>query len=176
MINRALILQSFKTVRSNSIEAARDIPAEKFSFKPEGEGTMSLLDLFKTILRSTEFMVGMALRPESKISITPEKPREAWLKETLTTNLDAITTKDQVIAALEASMKSIEARVNAADETFLHSRITTPDNIEKVRLWVVQCAKEQEMVYRGQVYLYERMLGIVPHPARKAAAAAAAKK
>jgi len=37
----------------------------------------------------------------------------------------------------------------------------------KVRLRVVNCAKEQEMGLRAQFYLTERMLGIIPRTMRR---------
>lgn len=169
MITREIILESFQTVRNNTIEVARDIPAGDYGFRPaEGHGTV--LEMFQNVLRYTEFMVGLALF-EGVVDMKAA-PREEWFKRLLKTNVDALRTKDEVIQALQASMADIQDRVKKADPGFLHSTFLAPDGITKVRLWVVQCAKEQEMVLRGQLYLTERMLGIVPHPARKAAAAA----
>ena len=70
MITREIILQSFRTVRSNTIEVAKDIPEEKYDFRAAPE-TMTVLELFRNVIRATEFMTGIALY-EGEIKITPE--------------------------------------------------------------------------------------------------------
>lgn len=164
MIDRRIILDSFARVRANTIEIARDIPAEQYSFLPAPE-TRTVLTLFKDIIRITEFMTGLALHPEEVDLKTT--PREEWFKRLCPTDYNSLTGKDEILAALQRSMDDIQQRVNAADEQWLNTTFLAPDGITKVRLWVVQCAKEQEMALRGQLFLIERMLGIVPHTTRR---------
>ncbi len=164
MITRKIILDSFQAVRKNTIQIAHDIPAEKYSFTP-AEGVPSVLELFKDILRITEFMVGVSLK-EEPVVITSES-RDETFRRIITFNPDEITNKDEVIAALEKSILGIVERLESADEDFLHSTVVAPDKATKVRLWIAQCAKEQEMVIRAKLLLIERMLGIVPHTTRR---------
>lgn len=173
MIDRNIILDSFEKVRANTVQVARDIPEDKYDFRPV-EGVNTVMEHFKKILNLTEFMVAMALYPE-EIHITAEN-RPEWLKRLTWTDTDKITTQAQVAAALEQSIIEIRKRVMAADDTFLNSLFRATDGITKVRLWVVQCAKEQEMTMRAQLYLYERHLGIIPHTTRRQLEKEAARK
>ncbi len=164
MITPKIVLDSFKTVRDNTIEIARDIPEEKYSFRP-AEGAQTVLEMFQGIIRTTEFMTTISLAKEPVV-VTPETRTEVFAKNTQT-NLAEVTTKAQVIAALESSLAGIIARVEAVPESFLNESFVAPDNATKIRLWVVNCAKEQEMSVRAQLYLTERMVGIVPHTTRR---------
>lgn len=173
MITRAIVLDSLKGVRNHTIEIARDIPEDKYAFRA-AEGFPTVLELFQAIISITEFMVGSALHPEF-IAITPETREEVFARINPTA-IAGVQTKAQVTAALESSMKGLVARVEAADEAWLNTTYRAPDTITKVRLWVINCAKEQEMVRRSQLFLVERMIGIIPHTTRAQMAAQAAKK
>jgi len=83
------------------------------------------------------------------------------------TDFESLKTKEEIIAALTSSYENIEKRVLAANLDFLNSTFVAPDKATKVRLWVVQCAKEQEMCTRATLFQIERMLGIVPHTTRR---------
>lgn len=164
MIDRTLILDSFQGVRNHTIQAAKDIPADKYDWKPAGEGTLTVAEVLSNIIRVTEFMTSLATGPE--IADFASKPREEWFRLLTWTNRDALKTPEQFASALEKSFAEIRRRVEAADPAFLDTKFRAPDGITKVRLYVVQNAKEQEMTNRATLFLYERMLGIVPHLAR----------
>ena len=160
MIDRRLILESFQNVRSNTIQVAHDIPADQYGFRPVPE-VRSVLEQFRAIIEITEFMTAAALRPGR---VDPRaKSREEIIRELCHTDCAPLQTRDAVIAALGRSMDWIQGQVNAADEAFLASTFRALDGVTKVRLWAVQCAKEQEMAIRSQLFLYQRLLGIVPH-------------
>jgi len=164
MITRQIVLDSFKTVRGNTLEIARDIPDEKYSFCP-AEGAGTVLEMFHKIIRFTEFMTTISLAKDPVV-VTPETMDAVFVANTQT-DISKVTTKAQVIAALESSLAGIIARVEAVPESFLNESFVAPDTITKVRLWVVNCAKEQEMGLRAQLYLTERILGIIPHTTRR---------
>lgn len=164
MITRRIILDSFQGVRSHTIEVARDIPEDKYAFRA-AEGFPTVLEVFQAVISVTEFMVGAALSPEF-IAVTAETRDEVFARINPTRIAD-VTTKAAVVDALQSSIQGIVARVEAADEAWLNSTFRAPDGITKVRLWVINCAKEQEMIRRNQLYLVERMIGIVPHTTRK---------
>ncbi|MGF1571753.1 MAG: DinB family protein [Sumerlaeia bacterium] len=170
MITRQIILESFKTVRQHTMEIARDIPAEKYDFRPV-EGSSSVIEHFLDIIQITQFMVEAALTKEP-IHVTFETRNEVFAR-VIPIKTANVTTKDEVIILLEQSLESIVSRVEAADEAYLNETFIAPDRVEKVRLWVINCAKEQEMARRAQLFLIERMLGIIPHTTRRQKAAEA---
>lgn len=164
MIDRKMILDSFKAVRANTIEVARDIPAEKYDFRP-AEGTGNVLELFQRLLRLTEMLTNVALH-KGDVKFDPERVEE-FFKRFTWTDPGSVTTKEQVVEALQRSMDEIECRLMAAEEGFLGQTMVAPDGITKERLWIVNNAKEQEMAIRAQLMLIERLLGIVPHTTRR---------
>jgi hypothetical protein len=164
MITPKIVMDSFKAVRGNTIQIARDIPADKYSFRATAE-TRTVLELFRDIIRITEFVVGMALHKE-QVTIA-ERSRDEWRKVFVKTDVDALETPEQVVAALEKSIEDVYAQVMAADPNYLNETLVALDGITKVRLWMINTAKEQEMVMRSQLLLMERMLGIVPHTTRR---------
>ncbi len=157
-------MESFRAVRANTIKVARDIPEENYSFRP-AEGTPTVLQLFHSIIQRTEFLVTVATICEP-VTITHET-RDAVFARICTTDTETLITKAQILKALVKSMENIEQRVNAHNEDFLNETFTTPWQKIQPRLWIIQCAKEQEMVYRAQLLQIERMLGIVPHTTRR---------
>lgn len=168
MITRRIVLDSFRSVRGHTVQVARDIPEDKYAFRA-AEGFPTVVEQFRSIISVTEFMVGAALSPEF-VAITAET-REAVFARINPTRVAELTSKDAIVAALESSIKGLVARVEAADEAWLNTTFKAPDHVEKVRLWVINCAKEQEMVRRNQLYLVERILGIIPHTTRAQMAA-----
>jgi hypothetical protein len=167
MITLDLVLESFRTVRTNTIHIARDIPADQYGFRA-AEVFPTVLELFRNIVSITEFMSTVALNADP-ISITPET-RAAVRAAHTWTHPDTLIDPDTVAAALTASMQEITRRAQAAGSAHYATSVVAPDGIEKNRLWILNTAKEQEMVIRGQLLLIERMLGIVPHTTRLAQA------
>lgn len=164
MITKQIVMNSFKTVRSNTIQIAQDIPEEKYEFRAVAE-TRTVLEYFRDIVRVTEFVVGVAISRE-KVNFE-ERPREEWRKMFVKTDIENLRSKEQVVEALQKSIDDLYKRVLATDDAFLNESFVAPDGITKVRLWMVNTAKEQEMVMRGQLMLIERLLGIVPHTTRR---------
>jgi hypothetical protein len=164
MITKQIVMNSMKAVRANTVEIARDIPADKYEFRATPE-TRTVIELFRDIIRVTEFVVGVAISREN-VNFA-DRPREEWRKVFVKTDIDALTTPEQVIAALQSSMDDLYERVMSTDDAYLNESFVAPDGITKVRLWMVNTAKEQEMVMRSQLLLMERMMGIVPHTTRR---------
>ncbi|MGI8907461.1 MAG: DinB family protein [Candidatus Sumerlaeaceae bacterium] len=173
MITPQIVMDSFKAVRGNTIQIARDIPADQYSFRATPE-TRSVLEYFRDIIRVTEFVVGVALSSET-VRFT-ERSRDEWARIFVQTDVAALNTPNEVAAALQSSIQDLYKRVTEADDGFLNETFLAPDNIHKVRLWMINTAKEQEMVLRGQLLLIERMLGIVPHTTRRQQEAQRAKE
>lgn len=165
MIDRETVMASFRAVRNNTLQVARDIPAEQYGFRPAASHS-SVLEFFRNLVRATEFMTSVALHPET-VDLRDPAGRDAAVAAHTFSPWQTLADKDEVVKTLAASFSEIERRVNAADDALLQSKFTAPDGAEKIRLWQINCAKEQEMVIRGQLMLVERILGIVPHTTRR---------
>jgi len=160
------LAQSFRTVRKNTLEAAQDIPEDKYDFRPTPD-CRSVEKLLTHIALGYRFqyqlhavekrssMVGfdfMAVMGE--LGAKEAEPR----------------TKDQVIAMLEDEGEIWAAFLDSLSDEFLAEPVSFPSEFSqppKSRLEMVLSVKEHEMHHRGQVMLVQRMLGIVPHLTRQ---------
>jgi len=160
------LAQSFRTVRQNTLEAARDIPEDKYDFSPTPD-CRSVEKLLTHIALGYRFqhqlhaiekrssMVGfdfMAIMGE--LGAKEAEPR----------------TKDQVVALLEAEGEIWATFLDGLSDEFLAEPISFPAEFSqppKSRLEMILSVKEHEMHHRGQVMLIQRMLGIVPHLTRQ---------
>ena len=173
------LADAFRTVRSNTIQIAEDIPEDKYGFKPSPE-SRSVGQTLAHIAASTTFPT---MLHGERIPI--EKIDFAEYMKTVGAAEAALQTKAQIVAKLkdagEAFAKMLEG---LTDETFLAEAITFRAGAQppsRNRFDLLLAAKEHEMHHRGQLMLIERMLGIVPHltraqQARMAQMQAAAKK
>jgi uncharacterized damage-inducible protein DinB len=166
------LARSFRTVRLNTLAIARDIPADKYDFRPAPElrtvekllTHIALCYRFqhqiqavekRTSLEGFDFMAFMG-----KVAEQEATPRS----------------KDEVIALLEKEGEVWASFLDAASDAFLVESISFPSPTppaSKTRLEMLMSVKEHEMHHRGQLMLVQRMLGIVPHLTRERQARAA---
>ena len=164
---------SFRTVRKNTLEAARDIPEDQYDFCPAPDcrtvGKMlthiALSYRFQHRIHAVEklsslegfdFMAVMA-----ELGAEEAKPR----------------TKSQVIEMLENEGEIWATFLDGVSDEFLSEPVSFPAEFSqppKSRLEMLLSVKEHEMHHRGQVMLIQRVLGIVPHLTREREARMAA--
>jgi uncharacterized damage-inducible protein DinB len=77
----------------------------------------------------------------------------------------ALSGKAAIIAALKANGESFANYLETATEADLGAPVTAP-NATKSRFEMALGVKEHEMHHRAQLFLIERMIGIVPHLTR----------
>ncbi len=76
-----------------------------------------------------------------------------------------MTSKAQIVNALKANGEKFASQVEALSEAELAQTITAP-NASKSAFEMLMGIKEHEMHHRAQLFLIERLLGIVPHLTR----------
>ena len=82
---------------------------------------------------------------------------------------DRLTSKADIIAALESRGEQFAAKLENITEAELAEHVSFPAPIKppsKSRMEMLLSVKEHEMHHRGQLMLIERLLGIVPHLTR----------
>ena len=155
-----------RTVRNNTILIAKDIPEEKYGFKPTPD-YRSVAQLLTHIALSYRFqyqlhavekrtsMEGMDFMSLVKQMMEEEaKPRN----------------KAQIIELLEKEGEVWASWVEGLTEEFLAQQVDMPPGgtpPKKSRFEMILSVKEHEMHHRGQLMLAERLLGIVPHLTRE---------
>jgi uncharacterized damage-inducible protein DinB len=160
------LADAFRTVRRNTIQIARDIPEDKYDFKPAPD-SRSIGQTLAHIAMLTTFP--MMLHGE-RVPIENIDFMEYFKK--ITADEAALKTKAEIISKLKASGEQFAAMLEGLkDEKFFAEAITfragaTPPS--RTRFDLLLAAKEHEMHHRGQLMVMQRMIGIVPHLTREA--------
>jgi uncharacterized damage-inducible protein DinB len=160
------LAQSFRTVRKNTLEAARDIPEDKYDFRPTPD-CRSVEKLLTHIALSYQFQ--HRVHAVEKRSSMEGFDFQAVMAE-LGAQEATPRTKSQVIAMLEEEGEIWATFLDGVSDDFLAETVSFPPEFSqppKSRLEMILSVKEHEMHHRGQVMLVQRMLGIVPHLTRQ---------
>jgi uncharacterized damage-inducible protein DinB len=160
------LAQSFRTVRMNTLEAARDIPEDKYDFSP-ASGCRSVEKLlthialiyrFQHQVHAVEKMTTMEgfdfMALLGDLGAEEAKPR----------------TKSEVISMLEDEGEIWATFLDGVSDDFLNETVSFPPEFSqppKTRFEMLLSVKEHEMHHRGQLMVILRMLGIVPHLTRR---------
>jgi uncharacterized damage-inducible protein DinB len=153
--------ESWRTVRKNTIQVAEEIPAEQYNFKGAPD-TMSVAEILAHLATST--MWAQTLHFAEKKSNVAMEDFGRYMGESGKAAA-ALTSKDSIIGALRAHGETFAAQLEGASEAFLGERVEMPMG-SKTRFEMLLSVKEHEMHHRAQLFLIQRMIGIVPHLTR----------
>ena len=154
------LARSFRLVRSNTLEIAREIPEEHYSFVA-APGVKSLGGLLTHIAVGPWFQLDCHMSGVTDLQ-TVNFPA---LMQKLGAEEAKPRTKADVIAFLESEGERFATWVEGLSDEFLAQQVTmmpgsTPTT--KTRFEMLLSPKEHEMHHRGQVMLMQRMLGMTP--------------
>jgi uncharacterized damage-inducible protein DinB len=155
------LAESWRTVRRNTIQVAEDIPEDKYSYRA-APGTMSVGEMLAH-LACTPHWAEQCLFIEKKATVAMEDFGR-WMRE-VGAKEQELTNKAAIVAALKANGESFAKHLESATEADLAAPVTAP-NATKSRFEMLLGVKEHEMHHRAQLFLIERMIGIVPHLTR----------
>lgn len=155
------LAESWRTVRKNTIQVAEDIPEDKYSFRAAPD-TMSVAEMLSH-LACTPHWAQECHFVERKSSVTMEDFGK-WMGA-IDARSKGMTTKAQIVATLRNDGEAFAKLMEAMTDAQLGESVTAP-NGSKSRFEMLQGVKEHEMHHRAQLFLIERMIGIVPHLTR----------
>ena len=150
------IITSWREVRSGLIDEAAQIPADKFSFQA-AEGMRSVAQLLQHLVESQKFLVGEACRPDTNLL---RKSFAEQIKD-YAPNVREIADKDGILNLLGTAMDDAEKELPGASEE-MKNMMTRFDGKQMSKLAFMSFAIAHEMYHRGQLTVYERLLGIEP--------------
>jgi uncharacterized damage-inducible protein DinB len=162
---------SWRTVRKNTIQAAEDIPEEQYSFRP-APGTMTIGETLAH-LAATPHWAHQCHFVDQKVAVTGDDFGK-WMGE-VSASSKALVSKADIVAALKADGDAFAAGLEAMTDAQLGETVALPMG-GKTRFEMLLGVKEHEMHHRAQLFLMQRMIGIVPHLTRARQAAQAARK
>lgn len=171
------LAESFRTVRKNTLAIAKDIPEDKYSFRPMPD-SRSVSELLAHIAISNGFQ--KEIHQVNRLTTLAGFDFPALMKR-LHAEEKMPHTKAQIIELLSIEGEAWAKWMEGLDENFLGEVLTMPPGgspVSRTRFDMILSVKEHEMHHRGQLMMIERMLGIVPHLTRhmQERQAAAAKK
>ena len=155
------LAESFRTVRKNTIQVAEDIPEDKYSYRAAPD-TMSVAEMLSH-LACTPHWAQQCHFVEKKTSVTADDFGK-WMGE-IGAKSQALTSKAAIVAALKADGETFAKELESMTDAQLGEGVTTPMGTRS-RFESMLGVKEHEMHHRAQLFLIERMIGIVPHLTR----------
>jgi|SRR5215510_10201915 len=150
------IIESWKEVRSGLIDEIAQIPPDKFSFKAT-DNTRSVREILQHLVESQKFLVGEACRPDTNLL------RQSFVDniKLYAPNVRSVEDKEALLDLLRTTMDESAAKLTSAGDE-LHKTMKRFDGKEMTKLAFMSFAIAHEMYHRGQLTVYERLLGIEP--------------
>ena len=156
------LARSFRTVRSNTIQIAEEIPEEKYDFRA-AEGARSVAETLRHIALAP--MWGIDVHTNRITQLTFDMFKEGMAK--MAADEAKMVTKGDILTALKENGEKYASFVDGLTDEVLGERVNfAPGMPSKSRFEMVLSAKEHEMHHRAQLMLEERMMDIVPHLTR----------
>ena len=168
MVRTEHVLDSWKTVREDTIQAVEDFPADDFDFRATPD-VMTFGQLARHILDAGDGLTGLLLAGDDNFA-TPD------FREKMTKQLRNVEPGPAgLAAALRESIVERTAQLAEQSPQFFAHIITRFDGQRVTRLEMLQMIKEHELTHRATMFLYMRMKGIVPATTRRRLAKQAAR-
>ena len=150
------IIGGWKEVRSGLIDEAAQIPADQFSFQA-APNTRSIKGLLQHLVETQKFLVGEVCRRDTNLL---RGSFAEQIKE-YAPDVRNVDDKDGLLNLLRVSMDESGAKLLAAGDE-MRKTMTRFDGKQMTKVAFVSFAIAHEMYHRGQLTVYERLLGIEP--------------
>ncbi|MEP6819291.1 MAG: DinB family protein [bacterium] len=150
------LVQSWSEVRTGLINEASQIPEEKFSFRATPE-TRSVAEILQHIVQAQKALVGEACREDTNL-----------MRQSLADHINeyapdvaAVTDKVGLLELLRSSIEPAKATILGYGDG-LQQNMRRFDGKEVTKFDFLNFAVAHEMYHRGQLTVYERLLGVEP--------------
>jgi uncharacterized damage-inducible protein DinB len=150
-------LEAWEDIRDGLIAEVENIPEDRFSFRPAAD-TRTVAELVRHIMEVALLMAGELGRPDTDLR------REPWTQ--LLARYDGpirkASSKTDLIAALSSTFKDSVGRFRALGEDGILQPITRFDGKQGTKLAWLHHGLAHEEYHRGQLAVYERLMGVEP--------------
>jgi uncharacterized damage-inducible protein DinB len=152
---------SFRTVRANTINIAKEIPEQNYAFR----ATPDCRSVAETLIHialgpGLQHQLQFVERRHTLVGFDFFAFMEKWNAEEHTPR-----TKAEIVAMLESEGEKFATALEGASEELLGELVQYPEGMlpsTKSRFEMLLSPKEHEMNHRGQLMLTQRLLGMVP--------------
>lgn len=150
------LVESWREVRTGLINEASQIPEDRFSFRATPE-TRSVAELLQHIVQTQKVLVGEVCREDTNLT---RQSLANHLKE-YALGVDEVRDKSGLLELLRSSLEPAEASIRGCGEG-LQRKMRRLDGKEVSKFDFLNFAAAHEMYHRGQLTVYERLLGVEP--------------
>jgi uncharacterized damage-inducible protein DinB len=150
------LIESWSEVRAGLIKEASLVPEDQFSFRATPD-TRSIAEVLQHIVQSQKLLVGEGCRADTNLR---RQSFAAHIAE-YAPEVVAVNDKNGLIELLRGSMETSEAAIRSCGDG-LQATMQRFDGKEVSKLDFLNFAVAHEMYHRGQLTIYERLLGIEP--------------
>jgi len=150
-------LEAWRDARDLVVAEAKNIPAERYDFRPTDE-VRSVGELLAHILEVSEMMVGELCREDGDFT------RKSFpeLLDEHASHVGGLREKDELLEALDRTLELGIDRLRGNGEDHILAGILRFDGQQGSRLAWLHHGISQEMYHGGQLALYTRLMGGVP--------------
>ena len=150
-------IESWEDARNGVIAEVENIPGNRFDFRPTPDNR-SVTELVLHIMEVSLMMVGELTREETDFT------RAAFpaLIAQHSKPIRGLTTKRELLPALRRTLRDGMKEFRDAGELHMMQFLTRFDGQQGTRLAWFHHGISQEEYHRGQLALYQRLLGITP--------------
>ena len=150
-------IDAWEDARNGVIDEVENIPSGKFDFRPAPE-VRNVSELILHIMEVSLMMTGELTREDTNLQ------RDPWprLLARYSGPIKDISGKRQLLAALRSTLRDGVKAFRAAGDLHMLQYITRFDGQKGTRLAWFHHGIAQEMYHRGQLTLYQRLMGMTP--------------
>jgi len=150
------ICEQWQDVRNGLIKEIELIPEEQFEFRAAPE-TRSVREVVHHIIESERVLVGEICRDNTNF----KRGFPAMIAE-FAGDVKQATTKEAVLELLRSSITETLEKARGFGDANLATMMTRFDGREQPKYLMLTFTISHEMYHRGQLTVYQRLLGIEP--------------
>jgi uncharacterized damage-inducible protein DinB len=169
MVRTEAVLDSWKTIRSDTAQAVEEFPVTDFDYKP-GEDVMTFGEIATHILQAGHALTGALLDGVDNLAV----PEFRAILGKYIAQLPPHGNPAELASALRSTVEARCAELAAMPPDFYSAMMTRFDGQTVTRLEMLQTIKEHELTHRSQMFMYLRLKGLVPATTRRRLAKAKA--
>lgn len=148
--------EQWQDVRNGLIKEVELVPAERFDFRAAPE-TRSIIEVLHHIIESERVLAGEMCRANTDL----RRGFPAMIAE-FAGHVKEASTKEAVIKLLASSLNETKAKVREFGDAGFEETMTRFDGKQSPKRVMLSFSVAHEMYHRGQLTVYQRLLGIEP--------------
>ena len=150
------LIETWSEVRAGLTKEVSQVPEDRFSFRATPD-TRSIAEVVQHIIETQKMLVGESCRADTNLR------RQSFadhIKE-YAPEVASVSDKNGLLELLRSSMEMAEASIRGCGEG-LQATMRRFDGKEVTKLDFLNFGVAHEMYHRGQLTVYERLLGVEP--------------